>query len=270
MNLPMSGGEIFVAIVSTVAALFVWARWYFATAPLWPASARAAPDAPVRYAPVLAAALIAVVLRTVASYDVVNDIRYLYMYFALGMAWVGTATYAFPIAGLIMRDDVIERRNAAVAAAIGGAILGIAAAYAGGNIGDGPGWWVVVGCAIIATAGLFAAWIALEMVTGISEQITVERDASAGWRLGGFLFACGLVLGRAVAGDWFSLNATLSDALRRSWPVLVFLAGAIACERTLRGSVTSPQPRATAAGWMPAFVMVASAVLWIAWLGAPQ
>ena len=50
--------------------------------------------------------------------------------------------------------------NAAAAMATAGATIGVTLSYAGGNIGDGPGWWVVVFSAAIATAGLFACWLA--------------------------------------------------------------------------------------------------------------
>jgi hypothetical protein len=52
-----------------------------------------------------------------------------------------------------------------------------------------------------------------------------------GLRLAGFLIGCGLILGRAVAGDWISLDATIGDFVRKAWPVLIILPLYIFCER---------------------------------------
>ena len=122
------------------------------------------------------------------------------------------------------------------AVAIAGALLGITLCFAGGNIGDGPGWWVVVFSAGVATAGLFAAWLLLEALTGISDTVTIDRDLAAGVRLGGLLVACGLRLGWAVAGDWISAEATLRDFAANAWLVLVLLAIAVLVERVARHS----------------------------------
>ena len=108
----------------------------------------------------------------------------------------------------------MERANGSASLAVAGAIIGITLAYAGGNIGDGPGWWVVVFCAALATLALFAAWMLLELASGVSDAVTVDRDPSAGMRLGGFLVACGLILGRS-AGDWISVDATVRDFVLR-------------------------------------------------------
>ncbi len=266
----MSVGEVWVAIVSAGVATVLWGRWYYRTSTQWPERARPAGRGILWLAPLLAAALILTVLKTVASFDVVDDLRYISLYFFLGLAWVGAATLAFPTAGLHMRDDAVERRNPAVAPAVGGAIVGLAAAYAGGNIGDGPGWWVVVASAFISTAGFLLAWQLLEALTGIAESITVERDVAAGWRLGGFLVAVGLVLGRSVAGDWVSASATLHDAALTGWPGLGLLALAIVLERTLRVTPAAPSRPVSSHGVMPAAGMIALAITWLAWLGLPQ
>ena len=59
------------------------------------------------------------------------------------------------------------------------------------NIGDGPGWWVVVFAAGLATAALFAAWLVLAQIGHGVDAVTIDRDLAAGVRLGAFLAACG-------------------------------------------------------------------------------
>jgi hypothetical protein len=117
-------------------------------------------------------------------------------------------------AGISVRDDVIERRNRAALPATVGGLVGVTLCYAGGNIGNGPGWWVVVFSAALATLTLGAAWLVHERLTAANDAVTIDRDPSAGVRTGAFLAACGLLLGRAVAGDWVNAVATVRDYSR--------------------------------------------------------
>jgi hypothetical protein len=103
--------------------------------------------------------------------------------------------------------------------------------FAGANIGNGPGWWVVVFSATLSTGGFFLLWAVVEWLTGVSEMVTVERTSGSGLRLGGFLAGAGIVLGRAVAGDWVSAEATVRDFVVVAWFVLPLAAVAVILER---------------------------------------
>lgn len=135
-----------------------------------------------------------------AAPDVRQAPQYLALYLLLGLAWLRASEILFVYAGLSLRDDVIERGNAAALTGMSGALVGVTLCYAGGNIGSGPGWWVVVFCGGLATTGLGAIWLLLEQTSGVSEVVTIDRDLAAGIRLAGLLAASGLILGRAVAG----------------------------------------------------------------------
>ena len=63
------------------------------------------------------------------------------------------------------------------------------------------------------------------------DLITIDRDPAVGLRLAGFFIGCGLILGRAVAGDWISLDATIGDFVRKAWPTFILLGLYIVCER---------------------------------------
>ena len=76
--------------------------------------------------------------------------------------------------------------------------------YAGANIGNGPGWWVVAFTAGLATASFAILWFLMDRLGRFSESITVDRDVASGIRLAAALVAIGLVLARAAAGDWHS------------------------------------------------------------------
>jgi hypothetical protein len=95
------------------------------------------------------------VLRTWASFDVVADPFYIVGYLCLGIVWISlSAKVLHGFADIRFRQDVRDRNNFAAAIAIGGLLLGSAIAYAGGNIGDGPGFHVVVFSALLSTPTL--------------------------------------------------------------------------------------------------------------------
>mgnify|MGYP006204508805 CR=1 FL=1 len=96
--------------------------------------------------------------------------------------------------------EMAERGNAAAAYAGAGAVVAIALCFAGGNIGDGPGWWVVVFSAALSTGVFYLLWLFFEGQASISDAITIDRDPAVALRIAGFFVGSGLILGRAVAG----------------------------------------------------------------------
>ena len=263
----MSGDEVFMLIASAIVALVSWGAWYIKPALVQGVRRRPPAWRLLRLTPLLAAALLWAVLRNAASFDVRDDPRYLTFYLVLGAAWVGVWIRWLAVTGISTRDDVVERSNGSAALAVTGALLGITLAYAGGNVGNGPGWWVVVFSAALATLALFGAWILLETLTGVSDIVTVDRDPSAGFRLGGFLIACGLILGRSVAGDWVSAEATVRDFAAAAWPVIVLVIAAAIVERVARPTPETPRPSLVAYGFMPLVFYVAGAVYQVMRLG---
>lgn len=263
----MSPDEIAVVVFSGVVALARWASWYVTPMKISRLGIRAASRRVMALAPIASAVVLFLVLRTLASFDVRDDARYLLFYMLLGAAWVGLVTTFLPLVGISARDDVIERGNPGAASAIAGAIVGATLCYAGGNVGDGPGWWVVVFAAALATAPWFALWLALDGVSGVGDAITIDRDRASGVRLAGFLIACGLILGRAVAGDWVSIIATVNDVLVVGSPTLVLLGLAALVERSSRPTLSRPQPGIAMFGMLPAVAYVVAAVAYVLALG---
>lgn len=265
----MSPDELVVMIGSGLFGLIGWSAW--AVQLLTPA--RTAAQRRGAWSLVVAAiasvAIILVVLFTWSATDVRNDPVYLALYTFLGVAWLRMGELFFVLAGVGARDDVVERRNAAAAPAIGGALIAIACCYAGGNVGEGPGWWVVVFSAALASAALGLVWIVYDQTTGIFETVTIDRDRAAGIRLGGFLIACGIVLGRAVAGNWVDAGQTLVDFAQVAWVVLVLLVAAIAIERGAHPTPQRPEAPVPALGLAPAAMFIVAAAAYVIWLGPP-
>jgi hypothetical protein len=150
----MSDSEAFALAASLVFAAIFWALWYRDVL----LAARRQGGLPGRLllaaAPLLAAGLLFQVLQRFAASDVRDDLLYFGFYLVMGAAWTGASLRALAWLGLDARDDVAERSNSAAALALAGALLGITLCFSGGNIGDGPGWWVVVFCALLSTGVL--------------------------------------------------------------------------------------------------------------------
>ena len=227
----MSIDEIGVLIVAVAGATYGWTRWYLALSAIWPPAQAKQSRFWLQLLPLISAASIFIILVTLASFDVVGDAVYTFFYVVLGLAWVvGVRDLFFLLFDLSWRDDAIERNNPAAVVAIFGAVLGATAIYAGSNIGDGPGWWVVVFTGGIATA----MWLALlgvkQLTCSVFQRITVDRDFSASIRMSFYMLASGLIMGRSAAGDWISAERTIAE-FSYAWPVLVLTAIAIVVDK---------------------------------------
>ena len=185
----MSEDEVVVLVISLVAGVVLWCLWYVRCFRLtrWRSGSRVVWLLWLLcFAPIACGILLWTVLRFLAAHDVREAGAYLTLYTALGAAWVGMYTVCTGVTGISVRDDALERCNPAAAWAIAGGLIGLTLCFAGGNIGDGPGWWVVVYCGVLSTAVFFGCWAALEKLGGISELVTIERDLASGLRLAGF------------------------------------------------------------------------------------
>jgi uncharacterized membrane protein YjfL (UPF0719 family) len=148
------------------------------------------------------------------------------------VVWISlSAKILHGFADIRFRQDVRDRNNFAAAIAIGGLLLGSAIAYAGGNIGDGPGWYVVIFSALLSTLTVYAAVCVIALTSDGEERITIDHDVGAAMRLGAVAVGVGIIAGRAAAGDWVSVPATVRDFVTVAWPALPFVAAAIVHER---------------------------------------
>jgi len=182
----------------------------------------------------LAASAVAIlfVLRQWASFDVVDAPYYIVGYMALGVVWITLASILLArFTDIRLQQDVRERNNFSAAVALGGMLLGNAIAYAGGNIGDGPGWWVVIFSALLSTVTVYAAVCVIALTSDGEERITIDHDVGAAVRFGAVAVGVGIIAGRGAAGDWVSVAATVRDFVAVAWPAVLFVAAAVVHER---------------------------------------
>lgn len=256
----MSGDEVMVMFVSLGVSAILWIRWVWQVAFSAQRCSRFEHRWPLLVYPAVCAAALWGVLRRFSSFDVQNDPVYLAFYMILGAAWAGLGSRLLPAVGLSARDDVIERANGGAAHAIGGALLGLTFCFAGGNIGDGPGWWVVVFCAFLSTTVFFLLWILLDRFTHLADTVTIDRDPAAGLRLAAYFAGTGLILGRAVAGDWESAFATIADFLLLGWPAIALWGVAVFLEKRLRPHPERPTAALATHGLAPAAIYLSLAI----------
>lgn len=252
----MSEDETFVFVVCLIAGIILWARWYWQLLTTARLSSAFQDRKQLMITPIVAAALLFFILKKFSSYDVRDDPVYLTFYFVMGAAWLGAWRGLLSLLGISARDDVIERKNRSAAFAISGALLGIDLCFAGGNIGDGPGWWVVVFAGGLSSGSLFLLWFLLNRFSRLADVVTIERDVAAGIRLGGFFIGSGLILGRAVAGNWISAEATLADFAKLGWPSLLLLVIVVIRERSIRPKTDRGFDEIVTIGLAPAIVWV--------------
>ncbi|HTV41282.1 MAG TPA: hypothetical protein VMF08_11945 [Candidatus Sulfotelmatobacter sp.] len=256
----MSGDEVFALIVSCIIGLVGWRTWLGGLLLLEPLSRKLATQFLGWGSPLVAAGALYFVLARWSSHDVRDNPTYIFFYLAMGFGWAGLWNWILPYAGLSFRDDALELNNDAAGIAISGSLLGATLAFAGANIGDGPGWWVVVFCAMLSTGLMLVLWIIGAKLTRVHEFITIDRDTASGWRAAGYFIGAGLILGRAVAGDWHSTQQTVIDFLARGWPVLILWAVAFCFDKISKPTPQRPALNPVLFGALPSLLLMGMGV----------
>jgi uncharacterized membrane protein YjfL (UPF0719 family) len=256
----MSGDEVIALIVSAIIGIVGWKEWVGGLLFLEPLSRRSATQFLGWLLPPLAGVAMFYVLLKWSSHDVRDNPIYIFFYMVMWLGWTGLWNRMLPYVGLSCRDDALERDNTAAGLAIAGGLIGVTFIFAGGNIGDGPGWWVVVFCAGIATAAVLLFWLIGNQITHVQEAITIDRDMAAGWRTAGFFIGSGLILGRAVAGDWHSTQQTVSDFIARGWPALILWGIVLLLDIVSRPTPQRPAPNRLLFGVLPCLLFIATGI----------
>lgn len=170
------------------------------------------------------------VLRLLAAGDVRNDGEYIVLYLAMSLAASVLVMVAVRMFGL-RTADITERGNRAASILLLCSLIAGGFAFAGANIGDGPGFHVVLFSAALSYGGIFALALLHTAAARTMYRILVDRDRGTAFRFGCLLIACGVMLGRAVAGTWVDAGATLADFARLGWPAALLVVSDIAIAR---------------------------------------
>ncbi|MDR0915850.1 MAG: hypothetical protein LBN02_01500 [Oscillospiraceae bacterium] len=227
----MGNDEIVVLLVSIGLTGIFLSRWYRRLATSWRPRRGILTKCVFGVLPIAALAVILYTLRVLAAIDVIDDFIYILLYLLLGFAWIYIGmSLTSGCLDLSWTDDGINLNNPAAVIAVAAAFLAHTVIYSGANIGDGPGWWCVVFAGGLGLAAWLILGFAVEKTTHAFERVTIGRDVDTGVRLGAYLLASGIILGRASAGDWTSFAMTVVE-FAAGWPVLLLTALMIAVER---------------------------------------
>lgn len=264
----MSDDEVMALLIHGAIAVATWWAWLHGVLGPKHLGRRVPGRLALAQAPLLALGVVVLLLGVFAASDVVGTI-YMGFYTVVGAAWIGAFCWLIGLLGVHPRDDAVERRNPAAVVFLLCAIVGLAAAFAGSNFGDGPGWWVVAFCAAISMGTVLGLWMLVSAFTGDVETITIGRDTPTGLRCGLLLIALGIVMGRAAAGDWVDVPSTLVDFAAIGW-----VAPLLALGEVVVGLAMRPRPNLPSMpmpiffrGLLPGVVYVAMAVLYVVLVG---
>lgn len=263
----MGDDEVFAGIVAAAIALFGLARWLAPAMLVHRVGGHAGRRLLIMLTPALCLGVMLPALLTIAAVEVREDMRYVILFLIIGAAWLTAMQMVMPLLGVSVRDDALERRNTAAVIVITAAMFAITIVYIGGNTGEGPTIWTTIGPALLASVTFVGLWGLVESFTHVSEQVTVDRDIAAAVRHSGFLLAMGLVLGRAVAGDWESSGATLDDFAEIGWPAAALAAIAVPLHWLGRPTPAAPRRSVAGMGILPALLFLGLAAAWLRYLG---
>jgi uncharacterized membrane protein YjfL (UPF0719 family) len=211
--------------------------------------------------------LIGISLRRWGAREIRTDVGVQLFLTLFGGAWIALSKYLFSWMGLSVRDDGIERNTMGATIALSGALLAVTFIYIGGSAGEGPSYSNNVFSIGLGAISFFGLWLMLELACDVSKSITLERDVASGLRHFGFLLSVGLIIARAIAGDWHSVVETVRDFHKDATITLLFLCLATMLELTLRPSRKRPFPGIILCGVLPTILYLGLTFLWLANLG---
>lgn len=202
-----------------------------------------------------------------AAREVREDLGYVALFVALGAVWLAGIARGMALLGVSANDDALERNNPAAAVAVAGALTGGLLVYGFANLGEGDTIWTTIGPAALASLAHFALFALHQATSGASDAIAIDRDIASGVRFSGMAVGSGLILGRAVAGDYQSAIGTFRDFVRLGWPAVPLVLLAAFVQHRLKPTAMSRDMLA-AGKLVPALAYAAFGVLDLTLRGA--
>jgi len=253
-------GSLIICVIGFIA-------WFRQLRPVSKLGAHPYQRLPLYAAFIVGVAVIVLVVWQWADQQIRDNSAYVLLVFLMGGAWLSVSTGFFHWLGIGLRTDAFEGRNVAASLALGGAILAVLLIFAAATAGAGPSFWNNVFSGGLATAVFLLLWLIVAVFGHADVSVAEERDIASGIRFGAFLAAQGLILARAIAGDWHSSGQTVQDLVRDGWIAGPLTMLAVILERVLRPDATKPTLPVITHGVLPAALYVVTAVLWTMRLG---
>lgn len=155
------------------------------------------------------------VLLGTLSHNVVWDIRNVLIYGCIGIvlltgAALGTCRVCL---GMAMREQ-LAARNVAAAIVVAGVYIATSLTYSGGLVGEGGGFWIMLLFFLLGQVALLGITYAFRRLTSYDDvQEIASGNVAAALALAGLLIAVGLIVRRAIAGDYLGFLPSLGSFL---------------------------------------------------------
>ncbi len=263
----MADDEVAILMVSALFCLVFWGGFFVRLTQVTTLAHPLPRRLPLYIAPFFCQVLHLIVLTLFAAKEVRTSGSYILLFSAVWGLALGATTLLAGGIGINAIADGVERNNAAAVWAVGGAWLATTLCSCGANIGEGTSIYFTLGPLLLAFGTLSALWFLFAALTRSTAAITLDRDLASGIRLAGLLVSWGLLLGRAVAGDWVSTAATLKDFATEGWPALALLGMSVVVEFGLRPKYQGPFAPWKMPGLVPGALYIIVALFWLAFLG---
>lgn len=155
------------------------------------------------------------VLLGTLSHDVVVDIRHVLLYGCVGIVLLTGAALGTCRIFLGMRmQEQLAARNVAAAIVVAGVYIATSLTYSGGLVGEGGGFWILLLFFLFGQVALLGITYAFRWLTRYDDvQEIASGNVAAALALAGLLIAVGLIVRRAIAGDYLGFLPSLGSFL---------------------------------------------------------
>ena len=157
----------------------------------------------------------ATVLLGTLSYDLVLDVRNVLLYGCLGIVLLTAVALGTcrVFLGMGMQEQ-LAARNVAAAIVVAGVYIATSLTYSGGLVGEGGGFWIMLLFFLLGQLALLGITYAFRWLTHYDDvQEIASGNMAAAFALAGLLIAVGLIVRRAVAGDYLGFLPSLGSFL---------------------------------------------------------
>jgi uncharacterized membrane protein YjfL (UPF0719 family) len=155
------------------------------------------------------------VLLNTLSYDLLIDVRNVLLYGGIGIVLLTAVALGTGrvFLGMHMQEQ-LAARNVAAAIVVAGVYIATSLTYSGGLVGEGGGFWIMLLFFLFGQLALLGITYAFRWLTHYDDvQEIASGNIAAALALAGLLIAVGLIVRRALAGDYLGFLPSLGGFL---------------------------------------------------------
>ncbi len=147
------------------------------------------------------------VLLGTLSYNILADITHVLLYGCLGLILLtAVALGSFRLYLGVNMQEQLAGRNMAVGIVVAAVYIATSLTYSGGLTGEGGGFWIMLLFFLLGQLALLGITHVFRWLTNYDDvQEIAAGNTAAAFALAGLLIAVGLVVRRAVSGDYAGL-----------------------------------------------------------------